>query len=42
MIMQYSTLDVEEKQRTIALWEKRWAKFVEEVANFDISDKLAV
>ena len=42
MIMQYSTLDVEEKQRTITLWEKRWAQFVEEVANFDISDKLAV
>ncbi|KIM79688.1 hypothetical protein PILCRDRAFT_823225 [Piloderma croceum F 1598] len=40
--IQYSTLDIEGKQRAIALWEKRWAKFVEEVANFDISDKLAV
>jgi len=42
MFMQYSTLDVKEKQRAIGLWEKRWAKFVEEVANFNIGDKLAV
>jgi len=26
-------LDVEEKQHAMALWEKRWAKFVEEVAS---------
>ena len=36
MIMQYSTLDVEDKQRAMASWEKRWANFVEEVANSDI------
>jgi len=36
MIMQYSTLYVEDKQRAMASWEKRWANFVEEVANSDI------
>jgi hypothetical protein len=33
MIMQYSTLNVEEKQHAMVMWEKRWAKFVEEVAS---------
>jgi len=31
--IQYSTLNVEQKQHAMALWEKRWAKFVEEVAS---------
>ncbi|KII89146.1 hypothetical protein PLICRDRAFT_175374 [Plicaturopsis crispa FD-325 SS-3] len=29
----YSTLEPEEKQRAIACWEKRWTKFVEEIAS---------
>jgi adenosine deaminase CECR1 len=32
IIMQYSTLEPSEKERAIAQWEKRWLKFVDEVA----------
>lgn len=30
--LKYSTLELEEKQHAIALWEKRWLKFVDDVA----------
>jgi hypothetical protein len=29
---QYSTLEAEEKARAIALWRKRWTKFLEDIA----------
>jgi len=35
--LKYSTLEPDEKQRAIALWEKRWFKFVDEVADIDTS-----